>query len=75
MFLALGVREDCDLRSAGPHFCLVADGLADISFVDAFEKMQLFKTKNIMVDGYNSHIVIVSTEIIMEFFNNLCHNL
>lgn len=42
MFLAVGVREDKDLRSSGPLFCLVADELADISFAAAFEKLQLF---------------------------------
>ena len=42
MFLAVGIRENQDLRSAGPLFCLVADELADISFAEAFEKLQLF---------------------------------
>ena len=42
MFLAVGVREDKDIRSAGPLFSLIADELADISFVQAFEKLQLF---------------------------------
>ena len=50
MFLAVGVREDSDLRSAGPLFCLVADELADISFVDAFEKLQLFLQK--LLEGF-----------------------
>ena len=42
MFLAVGVRENQDLRSAGPLFCLVADELADISFAESMEKLQLF---------------------------------
>lgn len=49
MFLAEGIREDSDLRSAGPLFCLVADELADISFAEAFEKLQLFLTE--LLDG------------------------
>ena len=39
MFLAVGVRENQDLRSAGPLFCLVADELADISFAESMEKL------------------------------------
>ena len=42
MFLAVGVRENQDLRSMGPLFCLAADELADISFDEAMEKLQLF---------------------------------
>ena len=42
MLPAVGIREDKDLRTAGPLFCLVADKMADVSFVDAFEKLQLF---------------------------------
>lgn len=42
MFLAVGIREDQDLRSAGPLFCLVADELADISFAEALEKLNFF---------------------------------
>ena len=42
LFLAVGVREDSDLRSSGPLFCLAADEIADISFAAAFEKLQLF---------------------------------
>ena len=45
MFLAVGVREDSDLRSSGPLFCLAADEIADISFAAAFEKLQLFLQK------------------------------
>lgn len=50
MFLAVGVREDRDLRSSGPLFCLVADELADISFAAAFEKLQLFLQK--LLEGF-----------------------
>ncbi len=42
MFLAVEIRENVDLRTAGPMFCLAADELADISFAQAFEKLQLF---------------------------------
>ena len=49
MFLAEGVRENKDIRSAGPLFCLAADELADISFLEAFEKLQLFLTN--LLDG------------------------
>ena len=51
MFLAVGIREDKDLRTAGPLFCLVAEELADISFAEAFEKLQLFLTK--LLEGFN----------------------
>ena len=50
MFLAVGVREDSDLRSSGPLFCLVADELADISVAAAFEKLQLFLQK--LLEGF-----------------------
>lgn len=45
MFLTVTAREEQDLRSAGPLFCLVADELADISVAEAFEKLQLFLQK------------------------------
>ncbi len=45
MFLAVGIRENADLQTSGPMFCLVADELADISFTQAFEKLQLFLEK------------------------------
>ena len=45
MFLAVGIREEQDIRSAGPLFCLAADELADLSFAEAMEKLQLFLTK------------------------------
>ncbi len=50
MFLAVGVRENSDLRTSGPLFCLVADELADISFAAAFEKLQLFLQK--LLEGF-----------------------
>ena len=50
MFLAVGVREDSDLRSSGPLFCLAADEIADISFAAAFEKLQLFLQK--LLEGF-----------------------
>ena len=50
MFLAVGVREDGDLRSSGPLFCLAADEIADISFAAAFEKLQLFLQK--LLEGF-----------------------
>ena len=50
MFLAVGVREDSDLRSSGPLFCLAADEIADISFASAFEKLQLFLEK--LLEGF-----------------------
>ena len=50
MFLAVGVREDSDLRSSGPLFCLAADELAGISFAAAFEKLQLFLQK--LLEGF-----------------------
>ena len=50
LFLAVGVREDRDLRSSGPLFCLAADEIADISFAAAFEKLQLFLQK--LLEGF-----------------------
>lgn len=50
LFLAVGVREDKDQRSAGPLFCLAADELADISVAAAFEKLQLFLQK--LLEGF-----------------------
>ena len=52
MFLAVGVRENQDLRSAGPLFCLVADELADISFAESMEKLQLFLEE--LLQGFNA---------------------
>ena len=51
IFLAVGIRENQDLRSAGPLFCLVADELADISFTEAWEKLQLFLGE--LLQGFN----------------------
>ena len=45
VFLAVGIRENQDIRTAGPLFCLAADELADISFAEPMEKLQLFLTK------------------------------
>ena len=50
LFLAVGAREDSDLRASGPLFCLAADELADISFAAAFEKLQLFLQK--LLEGF-----------------------
>lgn len=68
MFLAVGVREDSDLRSAGPLFCLVADELADISFADAFEKLQLFLQK--LLEGFAAQNEQLCG-LAMEFFASL----
>jgi len=57
MFLAVGVRENNDLRSAGPLFCLVADELVDISFAQAFEKLQLFLQN--LLDGFNVPVQMI----------------
>lgn len=51
MFLAVSIREDEDIRTAGPMFCLVSDELADISLKEAMEKLQLFLEK--LVEGFN----------------------
>ena len=60
MFLAVSIREEQDVRTAGPMFCLVADELADISYAEAMEKLQLFLTK--LVEGF-----VVSKEEISAF--------
>lgn len=60
MFLAVSIREEQDVRTAGPMFCLVADELADISYAEAMEKLQLFLAK--LVEGF-----IVSKEEISAF--------
>ena len=41
MFLAVGLRENQDLRSAVPLFCLMANELVDISFSQSMAKLQL----------------------------------
>ena len=68
MFLAVGVRENLDLRSAGPLFCLVADELADISFVEAMEKLQLFPEE--LLQGFNALQKDICA-LIMEFLADL----
>lgn len=50
MFLAVGVREDSNLRSSGPLFCVAADEIADISFAAAFEKLLHFLQK--LLEGF-----------------------
>ena len=50
LFLAVGTRECSDQRTAGPLFCLVSDELADVSVVDAYEKLQLFLQK--LLEGF-----------------------
>lgn len=52
MFLAVGIRENQDLRSAGPLFCLIADELADISLAEAMEKLQLFQKE--LLEGFDT---------------------
>lgn len=51
MFLAVSIREDKDIRTAGPMFCMVADKLADVSLKEAMAKLQLFLEK--LVGGFN----------------------
>lgn len=60
MFLAVSIREEQDVRTAGPMFCLVADELTDISYAEAMEKLQLFLTK--LMEGF-----VVSKEEISAF--------
>ena len=45
LFLAVELREEKDLRSAGPLFCLISEELPDITFTEAMEKLQLFLEK------------------------------
>ena len=54
MFLSLTIREDKDLRSAGPLFCLVSEELADITFSESMEKLQLFLAK--LLAGLNLNL-------------------
>ena len=68
MFLAVGIREDEDLRTAGPLFCLVAEELADISFVEAFEKLQLFLAK--LLEGFNLQRQDICT-LVADFIGSL----
>ena len=64
MFLALQMREDKDLRTAGPLFCLVSDELADISYTEALEKIELFLEK--LLHGLN-----ITREDMEIFFSEL----
>ena len=68
MFLAVGIRENQDLRSAGPLFCLVADELADISFAEALEKLRLFLEE--LLQGFN-HLQQGICALIVEFLADL----
>lgn len=68
MFLAVSIREEKDVRTAGPMFCLVADELADISYTEAMEKLQLFLTK--LMEGF-----IVSKEEISAFVTDFIASL
>ena len=68
MFLAVGIRENQDLRSAGPLFCLVADELADISFAEALEKLKLFLEE--LLQGFN-HLQQGICALIVEFLADL----
>ena len=68
MFLAVGVREDQDIRSAGPLFCLMADELADISFAESMEKLQLFLEE--LLQGFNAPEQDIYA-LIMKFFTDL----
>ncbi len=40
MFLAVELRKEQDPRTAGPLFCLICDEIADVTFVESFEKLQ-----------------------------------
>ena len=68
MFLAVGIRENQNLRSAGPLFCLVADELADISFAEALEKLQLFLEE--LLQGFH-HLQQGTYALIVEFLADL----
>ena len=68
MFLAVGVRENQDLRSAGPLFCLAADELADISVAESMKKLQLFLEE--LLEGLNGQQKDICT-LIMEFLADL----
>lgn len=68
MFLAVGVREDKDLRSFGPLFCLVTDELADISFSTVFEKLQLFLHK--LLEGFITREEEICT-LVIDFLQDL----
>ena len=64
MFLAVSIREDKDICTAGPMFCMVADELADVSLKEAMAKLQLFLEK--LVEGF--HITKTEIQAIVEDF-------
>ena len=68
MFLAVGIRENQDLRSVGPLFCMVADELADITFAESMEKLQLFLEE--LLHGFNALQQDICV-LIMEFLADL----
>ena len=68
MFLAVGIRENQDLRSVGPLFCMVADELADITFAESMEKLQLFLEE--LLHGFNALQQDICA-LIMEFLADL----
>lgn len=68
MFLVVGIRENQDLRSAGPPFCLAADELADISFAETMEKLQLFLIKHLGAFHASKQDIYA---LIMEFLTDL----
>lgn len=70
--LAVGVREDSNLRSIGPLFCLVADEMADISFSADFEKLQLFLQK--LLNGFIAQKEEICA-LVMDFLENLLSDL
>ena len=68
MFLAVGIRENRDIRTAGPLFYLAADELADISFAEAMEILQLFLEE--LLQGFNALQQNICA-LIMEFLADL----
>ena len=68
LFLAVGIRECNDQRTAGPLFCLVSDELADISVVDAYEKLQLFLQK--LLEGFIARKEEISA-LVLDFLAGL----
>lgn len=68
MFLAVGVREDSDLRSSGPLFFLATDEIADIPFAAAFEKTQLFFQK--LLEGFITRKEEICA-LVLDFLENL----
>ena len=68
LFLAVGIRECSDQRTAGPLFCLVSDELADISVAAAFEKLQLFLLK--LLEGFITRKEEISS-LVLDFLAGL----